>query len=263
MPPLDWPLLALCVTAFLAGAMNSIAGGGTLLTFPALTSVVSPAFANGTSTIALMPGSFAGTLGYRKELWECRKFALRMLVPSLLGGYIGADLVGRDQKAFADLVPWLILTAAVLFVAQGPISKWLKARAAGAGVQPEEHKPSMFTQILVIGFQFLVAVYGGYFGAGIGILMLSALGFMGVGDIHRMNGVKTFLATAINGMAAIVFLRDGLVNWSYAVPMAVTSIAGGYAGARVALRLKPVYVRYAVIVIGFGLSVFYFIRHYG
>jgi uncharacterized membrane protein YfcA len=271
MPPLDWPLLALCVTAFLAGAMNSIAGGGTLLTFPALTSVISAAAANGTSTVALMPGSFAGTLGYRKELWECRKFALRMLVPSLLGGFLGAWLVGRDQKAFADLVPWLILTAAVLFVLQGPISKWLKARAAGAGVQPEEHKPSVFTQTLVIGFQFLVAVYGGYFGAGIGILMLSALGFMGIGDIHRMNAVKTFLATAINGMAAIVFIfvyrptdeEKQLVHWGYAIPMAVTSILGGYVGARVSLRLKPVYVRYAVIVIGFGLSVFYFIRHYG
>ena len=263
MQPFDWTLLALCVSAFFAGAMNSIAGGGTLLTFPALTSVVSAAFANGTSTIALMPGSFAGTLGYRKELWECRKFALRMLVPSLVGGYVGADLVGRDQEAFADLVPWLILTAAVLFVVQGPISKWLKARSAVDGVQPEHHKPNWFTQALVIGFQFLVAVYGGYFGAGIGILMLSALGFMGVGDIHRMNAVKTFLATAINGTAAYVFIRDSLVNWSYALPMMVTAIIGGYAGARVALRLKPTYVRYVVIVIGFGLTAFYFIRRYG
>jgi uncharacterized membrane protein YfcA len=266
MPPLDWPLLALCVTAFLAGAMNSIAGGGTLLTFPALTSVVSPAFANGTSTIALMPGSFAGTLGYRKELWECRKFALRMLVPSLLGGYIGADLVGRDQKAFADLVPWLILTAAVLFVAQGPISKWLKRRAAIDGVQPEEHNPNWFTQALVIGFQFLVAVYGGYFGAGIGILMLSALGFMGVGDIHRMNGVKTFLASSINTASVVVFVlafpAEQLVNWNLAVPMVVSSIVGGYAGARVARRLPASYVRYAVIAIGFGLSAYYFIKEY-
>ncbi|MCE9561619.1 MAG: sulfite exporter TauE/SafE family protein [Planctomycetes bacterium] len=263
MPPLDWTLLALCVSAFLAGAMNSIAGGGTLLTFPALTTVVSAAVANGTSTIALMPGSLAGSLGYRKELWECRRFVLKMIVPSLIGGYIGADLVGRDKETFADLVPWLILTAAVLFVVQGPVSKWLKRRASVEGVQPEHHEPSWITQVLLVSFQFFVAVYGGYFGAGIGILMLSTLGFMGVGDIHRMNAVKTFLATGINAAAAVVFIRDGLVNWNYAIPMAVTAIVGGYVGARVALRLPATYVRYAVISIGFGLSAFYFIRRYG
>ncbi|MBA4186915.1 MAG: sulfite exporter TauE/SafE family protein [Planctomycetaceae bacterium] len=262
MPPLDWTLFALCISAFLAGAMNSIAGGGTLLTFPALTSVISPAFANGTSTIALMPGSIAGAIGYRKELRESWRFVLRMFLPSLVGGFLGAYLVGQDKETFADLVPWLILTSAVLFVVQGPISKWLKRRASTGGVQPEEHKPNWVTQSIVIGFQFLVAVYGGYFGAGIGILMLSALGFMGIGDIHRMNAVKTFLATVINAAAVVVFIRDGLVNWSYALPMAVTAIVGGYFGARVALRLPPIYVRYAVIIIGFGLSAYYFIRRY-
>lgn len=263
MPPLDWSLLALCVTAFLAGAMNSIAGGGTLLTFPALTGVVTPAFANGTSTLALMPGSIAGAFGYRTELWECRRFVLRLILPSLAGGYVGARLVAKDQEAFADLVPWLILTAAVLFVVQAPLSKWVKRRATTAQESPTEvREAGWVTQLLVISFQFLVALYGGYFGAGIGILMLSALGFMGVGDIHRMNAVKTFLATAINGTAAVAFVNDGLVNWSYAVPMAVTAIAGGYAGARVARRMPASYVRYAVIAIGFGLSAFYFILRY-
>ena len=114
-----------------------------------------------------------------------------------------------------------------------------------------------------IGFQFLVAVYGGYFGAGIGILMLTALGFMGVGDIHRMNAVKTFLAVLINGASVIVFVRDGLVVWEYALAMAGAAILGGYTGARVARRLPGHYVRYAVIVIGFGLSAHYFIREYG
>ncbi len=266
MPPLDLTLLALCVTAFLAGALNSIAGGGTLLTFPALMAAFAPlgplqaaAFANGTSTVALSPGSLAGAFGYRKELRESWRFVLRMIVPSIAGGYLGADLVGRDQKAFAGLVPWLVLTAAVLFVVQGPISKWLKRRSAVEGASVEHREPGWFTQALLITFQFFVAVYGGYFGAGIGILMLSTLGFMGVGDIHRMNAVKTFLATGINGMAALVFIRDGLVDWRYAIPMMVTAIVGGYVGARVALRLPAVYVRYAVIAIGFGLSAYYFI----
>jgi uncharacterized protein len=269
MPPLDWTLAALCASAFFAGVMNSVAGGGTLLTFPALMTAFAPlgsqaaAFANGTSTVALLPGSFAGAFGYRKELAECRRFVLRMILPSLIGGYVGAKLVAIDPKAFATLVPWLILTAAVLFVVQAPLSAWVKRRAAAEGAQPEHHKPGWVTQSLVVGFQFLVAVYGGYFGAGIGILMLSALGFMGVGDIHRMNAVKTFLAVAINAAAVVVFVRDGLVKWDYALPLAVAAVAGGYAGARVARRLPASYVRYAVIVIGFGLAAYYFIRQYG
>jgi len=268
MPELDWTLAALCLSAFFAGVMNSVAGGGTLLTFPALLTYFSPlmpgasaaAFANGTSTVALFPGSVAGAIGYRKELRECRRFVLRMIGPSILGGFLGAWLVGLDPAAFAVLVPWLILTAAVLFVIQAPISKWVKRRAAAEGEQGEHHEPNWVTQSLVIGFQFLVAVYGGYFGAGIGILMLSALGFMGVGDIHRMNAVKTFLAAGINGASVVVFIQSGFVDWTIAWPMAIAAILGGYTGARVARRLPPVYVRYAVIVIGFSLAAFYFIR---
>ncbi|HEY1191375.1 MAG TPA: sulfite exporter TauE/SafE family protein [Gemmata sp.] len=262
MPNDFWTYVFLCVSAFLAGAMNSVAGGGTLLTFPALTGVLSAAMSNATSTVALLPGSFAGALGYRKELWECRRFVLRMFVPSLVGGFIGAWLVGKNQDTFALLVPWLILTAAVLFVVQAPLSKWVKSRAAVEGTKPEHHEPNWVTQALVIGFQFLVAVYGGYFGAGIGILMLSALGFMGVGDIHRMNAVKTCLAALINGASVVVFIRDELVNWDFALAMSVAAILGGYLGARVARRLPASYVRYAVIVIGFGLSVFYFVKKY-
>lgn len=265
MPSEFWTFAFLCASAFVAGAMNSIAGGGTLLTFPALTGVITPAMANATSTVALLPGSFAGALGYRKEVWECRRFVLRMIVPSLVGGFIGAWLVGKDQETFKILVPWLILTAAVLFVVQAPLSKWVKKRATQE-TQTEHHEPGWFTQMLVIGFQFLVAVYGGYFGAGIGILMLSALGFMGVGDIHRMNGVKTFLATAINTASVVVFVfmfaHEKLVDWTYAIPMLISAIIGGYVGARVARSLPASVVRYTVIAIGFGLSAYYFIKQY-
>lgn len=262
MPELSWLFVALCVSAFLAGVLNSVAGGGTLLTFPALNGVIPEALANATSTVALLPGSIAGAVGYRRELWECRRFVARMCVPSVVGGFLGAWLVGRDQKAFAVLVPWLILTAAVLFVLQAPLSAWVKRRAAAKGAVLEHHEPGRLTQVLVIGFQFLVAVYGGYFGAGIGILMLSALGFMNVGDIHRMNAVKTCLAALINVASVVVFVRDGLVRWEFAWPMAVAAIVGGYVGARVARQLPPQYVRYAVIAIGFGLSAYYFGRRY-
>lgn len=265
--PADWTLVALCASAFFAGVMNSVAGGGTLLTFPALFAAFAPlgpqqaaAFANGTSTVALMPGSVAGAVGYRKELWECRRFVARMILPSLLGGYLGAWLVGQDKGAFATLVPWLILTAALLFVVQAPVSRWVRRRAAAGAARPDHHEPGVPTQALVIAFQFLVAVYGGYFGAGIGILMLSALGFMGVGDIHRMNAVKTFLAAGINAAAVVVFVRDGLVKWELAWPMMAAAVAGGYAGARVARRLPARYVRYTVIAVGFGLAAYYFVR---
>ena len=255
-----WLYTFLCLSAFVAGLMNSIAGGGTLLTFPALITALTPGFgpaaavyANATSTVALLPGSFAGALGYRKELAECRRFVLRMLAPSLVGGYLGAELVVRYPDEFRTLVPWLILTSAVLFLIQTPISRWLKTHRP-------DREPSSVAQAGLIGFQFLIAVYGGYFGAGIGILMLATLGFMGVGDIHRMNAVKTFLAAMINGASVWVFVRGDKVRWEYAWPMVLTAIVGGYVGARVARRLPPSYVRWAVIVIGFGLAAYYFIR---
>jgi uncharacterized protein len=258
MPDETTLYLILCGSAFLAGVMNSIAGGGTLLTFPALLTALGPsgaAVANATSTIALLPGSLAGTWGFRKELQNCWPFALLLLWPSLVGGLLGSLLLVWYTNEFAALVPWLILTAAVLFLIQPPLTKFIKRR------QAEPHaKVGMGTKVGVVVFQFLVALYGGYFGAGIGILMLTALGFMSVGDIHRMNSVKTFLATAINGISVIVF--DNLIRWDYAGAMALAAIAGGYAGARFSRRLKPVVVRWAVVLIGFSLAVYYGIRQY-
>lgn len=248
-----WTYLFLCGSAFLAGVINSVAGGGTLLTFPTLTSVVSEAVANATSTVALAPGSLAGALGYRREVAKCRRFLARMLLPSLLGGALGAWLVYLDEKKFAVLVPWLILTAALLFVIQQPLGRWLKTHKP-------DHEPGPIAQAGLMIFQFGVAIYGGYFGAGIGILMLTALGFMGVRDIHQANAVKTCLAFVINGSAVVVFVANGLVEWKYALPMAGTAILGGYAGASVARRLPAVVVRSIVIVIGFGLAVYYFVK---
>ncbi len=255
MPDSFWTYVFLCASAFVAGVMNSVAGGGTLLTFPALTGVVIPAVANATSTVALLPGSFAGSLGYRTELAASRRFVLRMIAPSLAGGFLGAWLVVSNEKAFAQLVPWLILTAALLFIIQAPVSRWLRKHKP-------DHEPGTLTQAGLLAFQFLIATYGGYFGAGIGILMLTALGFMGVGDIHRMNGVKTFLASLINAASVVVFVWYDRVNWHYAGAMAGAAIIGGYTGARVARRLPAQYVRWAVIAISLGLAVYYFARQY-
>lgn len=249
-----WNDAVVCLSAFAAGVLNSIAGGGTLLTFPALLAVLDPAIANATSTVALLPGSVAGAVGYRAELAASRRFVWRMLPPSLLGGLIGSLLLWAYPNAFGPLIPWLVLTAAVLFLIQAPLSKYLRRHQADA------HEPGPVLGVALIWFQLLIAIYGGYFGAGIGILMLTALGFMGVGDIHRMNGVKTLLAAVINGVSVVVFVAGGMVNWSYALVMAVSAIVGGYAGARVARRLPAVYVRWAVIAIGFGLSAYYFVN---
>lgn len=255
--PTDFNILALLALAALAaGACNSVAGGGTLLTFPALTAVVTEAVANATSTIALLPGSMAGAWGYRREVNHNKRLVLTLLAPSLAGGLLGALLVVWYPKQFASLIPWLILTAALLFLIQPIISRLLRKRQAHSQTQA-----GVGTTAGVIVFQFFVALYGGYFGAGIGILMLASLGLMSVGDIHKMNGVKTVLASMINAASVAVFLATpGIIHWRYAAVMAVGAILGGYLGARTARKLPAVYVRYAVIVIAFGLSAYYFWR---
>ena len=244
--------LWLCLSALAAGAINSLAGGGTLLTFPALMAVVSPVVANATSTVALMPGSLAGAWGYRREMRRASRWMALLAVPSVLGGVVGSLLVTRlPPRYFAALVPWLILTASVLFLAQPTI-----ARLAGRP-QADQH-PKPLTVFGVVAFQFLVAIYGGYFGAGIGILMLSALGLMGLADIHEMNALKTALAALINGVSIVVFAWQETVNYWLAAEMAVSAIIGGYLGAHYARRMKPSWVRWIAISIGFVLSAYYF-----
>jgi uncharacterized protein len=240
----------LCLAALVAGAVNSIAGGGTLLTFPALLRVIGAVEANATSTVALLPGSFAGSLGYWAELRQCRRLIAWLLAPSLVGGFIGSRLVTEfPPEVFERLIPWLILTASALFLLQGPIKRW-----TGVG---EHGPPTGLTLAAVIAAQFLIAVYGGYFGAGIGILMLSVLPFMGTRTIHETNAAKTFLAAVINAVTIVNFIVEGKVVWPYALAMAAAAIAGGYVGARLARRLPAVYVRALVIVIGFSLGGYY------
>lgn len=243
--------LWLLLSALAAGALNSIAGGGTLLTFPALLTVVSPVVANATSTVALVPGSLAGAWGYRGELGHSARWIGVLLWPSLLGGALGAVLVSRlPERYFKALIPWLILLAAVLFLVQPLVVRLARIEA--------EQAPRRRTVVGIFFFQFFVATYGGYFGAGIGILMLSALGLMGIADIHRMNALKTLLAGCINAVAVIVFVIEQKVDWRYALSMAVAAIAGGYLGARTARRLNRTVVRWVVIAIGFGLAAHFF-----
>lgn len=250
---------SLCLAAVVAGAINSIAGGGTLLTFPALfaalgASAEASVIANATSTVALFPGSLASMAAYRDELRETPRWTLLLVIPSVLGGYVGSRLVTTlPPETFRTLVPWLILTAALLFWLQPRIAVWF-------GVGRERHAATRQAIAGAMSFQLLVAVYGGYFGAGIGILMLSALAMMGLGDIHRMNALKTLLGSCVNGIAVAVFIVNKKVNWPIAAAMAVAAIAGGYFGARAARRLDRNLVRRIVISIGFFLAAYYFYR---
>lgn len=248
-------LVVLCLSSLLAGIVNSVAGGGTLLTFPALVWTLGTSVgANATSTTVLFPGSLAAVWGYRREVKDQRRWIVPLLVPSLIGGLLGTWLVvSQPEKVFEQLVPWLILLATFLFLSQPTISRW-----TGIGHSHRQPSPMVFGGI--IAFQFLVALYGGYFGAGIGILMLSSLALMGMGDIHQMNALKSLLASAINGMSVVVFLAYGKIDWRYAVPMIVTAIVGGFVGASVARRLNKNLVRYSVVVIGFVLASYYFAR---
>ena len=240
--PLTWILLA--ASAFAGGVVNAVAGGGTLLTFPTLLTILSPVFANATSTAALMPGSLASAWGYRQELGRAKRHLARLWLPSLVGGIVGSLLVIRlPEKVFANAVPWLLVGASVLLLAQKPMLRWI-------GAHPHD-APSPSTAAVVIFFQFLVGIYGGYFGAGIGILMLSSLAFMGIPDLHEMNAVKTILAAIMNAVALFIFAASGAVVLKYAVVMAVSAIAGGYLGARVARRMRPDVVRAIVVAIGF------------
>ena len=238
----------LWVSALAAGIMNSVAGGGTLFSFSALLTVVDPVVANATSTVALVPGSIAGAWAYRLEMKTAGRWAALLVWPSLLGGVAGSLLVTElDESYFSAMVPWLLLAAALLFLAQPLVSRF-------AGLGKEPGRPTTWTLAGVVVFQFFVAVYGGYFGAGIGILMLSALAMMGFGDIHRMNALKTLLAACINGVSVVVFVAEQKVEWHYALSMAVAAVLGGYLGARVARRLDPNVVRWIVVLVGFGLA---------
>jgi len=244
--------------AAIAGAINAVAGGGTLLTFPVLFTALGPhaaVLANGTSTFALFPGAVAALGGYRRDLADCDRWAWLLVAPSLIGAIVGALLAIVYPDSFRALVPWLILVAALLFALQPYIARW-----TGIG-QP--HRPaSSWTALGTIFFQLLVAIYGGYFGAGIGILMLSALAMMGMSDIHRMNALKSALGSLINGVGAVMFAVSGNVYWPFALAMAVAAVIGGFVGAASARRLDRGLVRFVVTVIGFVLAGYYFYREF-
>ena len=249
----EFVLIGLAAVA--AGAVNALAGGGTLITFPMLTFMGVPAVAaNITNTVALCPGYFGGTLAQWNDL-QGQKHRLWLIVPaSIVGGVLGGFLLLRTgERLFRELVPYLILLASLLLAIQGPVRAWLTRRLGdgniGTGLES-------FTW-LPVG---LASVYGGYFGAGLSVIVLSALGLTLEDSLTRLNALKQAVAFCVNVAAAVFFLFSGQVVWSAALVMAIGALIGGMLGGRLAGRIQPSTLRWTVVVIGVVIAIVYFVR---
>lgn len=243
------------MAAFLAGGINSVAGGGTLVTFPTLVWLGLPSvIANATNTAAIWPGSLGSLWGFRRELSQADPIMFWLVFPSIIGGIAGALLLRvTPTHTFDRIIPFLILFATVLFTVQGPIQKKL-----GTPKEDRHRSPRWFVTAVLI--QVVVGLYGGYFGAGMGIMMLTVLSVLGMKDILKMNALTSLYALCINGIAAALFMWAHMVRWHYVLVMAITAIAGGWGAAGVARRVGRTAVRRFVIALGYIITVVLFIR---
>jgi uncharacterized protein len=273
-------IILLFVAAILGGTLNSVAGGGSFFAFPALLFTgVPPVQANATNTVALWPGSVASMGAYRRELTAQKPgFIILLIGSSLIGSILGAQLLlGTSQATFVQLLPYLMLMATLLFTFSPYITQKLRAMRASkaAAIEAaaategkeiaekavsEKTAPSRTQWIGMAVAQLIISIYGGYFGGGIGILMLATLAMMGMENIHEMNGVKTLLTAFINGAAMITFIIRGAVFWPEAILMVIGAIIGGYGGAYYARKIEQKWIRIFVMCVGFALTVYFFVR---
>ncbi|HEY8606531.1 MAG TPA: sulfite exporter TauE/SafE family protein [Noviherbaspirillum sp.] len=247
-----WQIALVGTAAFCAGAMNSVAGGGTFLSFPALLAVgVPPVVANASNSVALWPASLSGAWAYRQELARYKRYLIPMGFVSLVGGVCGGLLLLATSDAkFSVLIPWLLLFATVLFAFSGRISALLRrGNKAKPGNSPG-----------ALAGHAVVSVYGGFFGAGMGILMLASLAMAGHDDVHEINAIKNLLSAVIYSVTVLTFVIAGAVDWPYTAVMLLTATLGGYWGASVARRIPAVWLRRFIIAVGALLTVFYFIK---
>jgi len=248
--------ILLLVAAGLAGALNSVAGGGSFISFPALIFTrVLPIPANATSTVALWPGTVASVGAYRKRFPKDFRILVEMVATSLTGGTLGALILLRTpQSTFMHFVPYLFLLATLLLIFGKELATWVETTF-------KTSKLPHWLVVLAANFvQFLIALYGGFFGAGIGIMMLALLTMLRMEDIHAMNALKTLLNAAINGAAVVTFIAAGVVLWPQALVMIGGAVMGGYGGAHFAQKLDPQIVRRFVIAVGIGMSAYFFVR---
>jgi uncharacterized protein len=248
-------LATLFLAAVAAGTINSVAGGGSFISFPALLLAgVPPISANATNATALWPGTVASVGAYRREVAVQRRGIVLFSAISLLGGLVGTLLLLQTQeRTFEQLIPYLLLAATLIFALSPRITRWTRQWG-----EPGCERWSRRLVVLVLYFG--VAIYGGFFGAGFGILTLAVLGLLGLEQIHEMNALKVLQASLINGVAVLTFALAGAVQWPIALVMAAGRIVGGYGGAALARRINRIAVRWMIIAISVSLTVYFFIR---
>ncbi len=241
-------IFILFVAGFLSGAVNAIAGGGTFLTFGALTLAgLPPIAANATSSVIQFPGYITSTLAYRREFKGLWRGAVLLAIVSAIGAVCGSlFLISLSNPAFRSMVPWLLLGATAVF-------------AAGPKLRPKTQGEGHAASPLGLGLQGITSFYGGFFGAGMGIMMLASLGLASGGDYHRLNALKNFLSIVIAAVAIIIFARAGALSWLHALVMIPAVAAGGYAGVAVAKKVPQSVLRWMVVAAGLGLAVYYFV----
>jgi uncharacterized membrane protein YfcA len=253
MPVVNYFIAGLAAVA--AGFINAMAGGGTLVTFPVLIAIGLPAVsANVTNTVSLLPGYLGGTMAQSSDL-QGQKSRLLMLIPAgVLGGLTGGILLLRTgEKLFTQLVPFLILLASALLAVQNPIRKWLTH-------QQEEGRTKPTKELWAFIPIFIASIYGGYFGAGLSVIILAVLGLIMNNSLTRLNAIKQLIAFSANAAAALLFVFSGKINWIVALVMAVGALLGGSLGGRFAGQVKPVTLRWIVVTIGFVVGTIYLIR---
>jgi len=253
---IDWHWVWLAVASFIGGTLNAVAGGGSFLVFPALLGMkMLPVQANATNTVALWPGQVTSIVAYRRDLKRNMRLAFPMALAGLIGGTLGAVvLLNTPQQTFLHLVPWLLLVAASIFAASGPVSRWLERRKTAATAPGAPRRLPVFLLTIVICF------YIGYFGAGAGFLIITLLSLFGYEDLNEINALKVVSTTLANGIAFIIFIVDGQVVWRYCLVAMATCAVGGYTSASMARRIPQPVLRGLVIAIGFGMAAWFFWR---
>jgi uncharacterized membrane protein YfcA len=244
--------------AFLAGGMNAMAGGGTFFSFPALLAVgIPPVTANASNTVALWPASLSSAWAYRREVLRHGKWALLLAIVSMAGGLMGGLLLLQTSNAsFSRLIPWLLLLATSLFAFSVQVGRLIAGIKRRLGVRPSGSKAGLGGAL----FQLAVAIYGGFFGAGMGILTLAALSIQGFDDMQELNALKNMTSAVNYTVAALTFMIAGAISWPYTLIALITAAIGGYAGASLARRLPALWLRRLVITVGTVMTVIYFFK---
>lgn len=263
----------LFAAAFIGGALNAVAGGGSFIALPTLMYIgVPPVSANATTAFAMWPGAVASVVAYRREMSATRHWMMTLGAVSVMGGLLGGLLLVRtSDQSFLRLLPWLMLLAAVTFTFGNRITARARLKngvawpartgtAGKAGHDAGASSSSRHVPAWTLLLQLLIATYGGYFGGGMGIMMLAAMSVAGMTDIHEMNGLKSLLSVGINGIAVATFMVDGTISWAPGLVMVAGGISGGYLGAALARRVAGTAVRTVVTVVAWTLTGYFFLR---